>query len=292
MARSVLLSLRLLGGFQATRAADGSPVEFSNRKVAQLTAYLALNPGKRQDRAQVARAIWPGVGQESALSSLRNALALLRKDLDGQGLPSDEILLADRVSACLVAVATDLQGLLEARAADAARLYQGPLLPEWDGDWIAEARAKARAHVRRESEGLGVEDLVAVHDRDREFEPLLQAAAAALLADGRPTEAVEICRGFARSLRQRTGMLPSEARLQPVVEAAGLSWDAVERFGVDYADTLSRWDQRFQAAWGDIRKMGGFDERFRRLWRFYLAYCEAGFRSRRTDVIQLALARA
>jgi cyclopropane-fatty-acyl-phospholipid synthase len=88
------------------------------------------------------------------------------------------------------------------------------------------------------------------------------------------------------------GMLPSEARLQPVVEAAGLSWDSVDRFGIDYADTLSRWDQQFQAAWDDIRKMGGFDERFRRLWRFYLAYCEAGFRSRRTDVIQLALTRA
>jgi cyclopropane-fatty-acyl-phospholipid synthase len=88
------------------------------------------------------------------------------------------------------------------------------------------------------------------------------------------------------------GMLPSEARLQPVVEAAGLTWDSVDRFGIDYADTLQRWDQRFQSAWDDIRKMGGFDERFRRLWRFYLAYCEAGFRSRRTDVIQLALSRA
>jgi cyclopropane-fatty-acyl-phospholipid synthase len=55
---------------------------------------------------------------------------------------------------------------------------------------------------------------------------------------------------------------------------------------------LQRWDQRFQAAWDDIRRMGGFDERFRRLWRFYLGYCEAGFRSRRTDVIQLALSRA
>ncbi len=87
------------------------------------------------------------------------------------------------------------------------------------------------------------------------------------------------------------GMLPSEARLQPVVEAAGLTWDSVDRFGIDYADTLNRWDQTFQAAWEDIRKMGGFDERFRRLWRFYLGYCEAGFRSRRTDVIQLALTR-
>ncbi len=73
---------------------------------------------------------------------------------------------------------------------------------------------------------------------------------------------------------------------------AGLSWGHIERFGLDYAETLKLWDQRFQAAWGDIRRIAGFDERFRRLWRFYLAYCEAGFRSRRTDVVQLVLDRA
>ena len=88
------------------------------------------------------------------------------------------------------------------------------------------------------------------------------------------------------------GMLPSEDRLRPVIEREGLAWSGVERFGRDYADTLKLWDERFQAAWPDIRRMGGFDERFRRLWRFYLAYCEAGFRSARTDVIQLALNRA
>lgn len=88
------------------------------------------------------------------------------------------------------------------------------------------------------------------------------------------------------------GMLPSEERLRPVVAEAGLTWDAIERFGLDYAETLKRWDERFQAAWGDIRRLDRFDERFRRLWRFYLAYCEAGFRSRRTDVVQLALSRA
>ncbi len=88
------------------------------------------------------------------------------------------------------------------------------------------------------------------------------------------------------------GMLPSEESLKPVIDRAGLDWRDVERFGQDYADTLKLWDERFQAAWGDIRRMGGFDERFRRLWRFYLAYCEAGFRSARTDVIQLALTRA
>ena len=87
------------------------------------------------------------------------------------------------------------------------------------------------------------------------------------------------------------GMLPSEKELKPVIDRAGLEWLAIERFGQDYAETLKLWDERFQAAWGDIRRMGGFDERFRRLWRFYLAYCEAGFRSARTDVVQLVLAR-
>jgi cyclopropane-fatty-acyl-phospholipid synthase len=88
------------------------------------------------------------------------------------------------------------------------------------------------------------------------------------------------------------GMLPSEESLKPVIDRAGLGWSKVERFGQDYAETLKLWDERFQAAWDDIRRMGGFDERFRRLWRFYLAYCEAGFRSARTDVIQLSLTRA
>ncbi|HWQ85088.1 cyclopropane-fatty-acyl-phospholipid synthase family protein [Brevundimonas sp.] len=87
------------------------------------------------------------------------------------------------------------------------------------------------------------------------------------------------------------GMLPSEEALKPVIDRAGLAWRAVERFGRDYADTLRLWDERFQGAWGEISRMKGFDERFRRLWRFYLAYCEAGFRSARTDVIQLVLAR-
>jgi cyclopropane-fatty-acyl-phospholipid synthase len=88
------------------------------------------------------------------------------------------------------------------------------------------------------------------------------------------------------------GMLPSENSLRPVIGHAGLEWRSVERFGQDYAETLRLWDERFQTAWDEVRRMGGFDERFRRLWRFYLAYCEAGFRSARTNVIQLALDRA
>jgi cyclopropane-fatty-acyl-phospholipid synthase len=86
------------------------------------------------------------------------------------------------------------------------------------------------------------------------------------------------------------GMLPSEQRLRQETAAAGLAWTGVTRFGQNYADTLAEWARRFEAAWDDIRAEG-FDERFRRLWRFYLSYCEAGFRTERTNVIQLGLAR-
>ena len=85
------------------------------------------------------------------------------------------------------------------------------------------------------------------------------------------------------------GMLPSEPRLAPVIARAGLGLETTERFGHDYAITLELWRRRFEAAWEGIVSDGGFDDRFRRLWRFYLAYCEAGFRSKRTDVIQIGL---
>ena len=84
------------------------------------------------------------------------------------------------------------------------------------------------------------------------------------------------------------GMLPSEQRLREETARAGLGWESISRFGQDYADTLAEWLRNFDAAWDGIEPLG-FDEKFRRLWRFYLAYCEAGFRTGRTDVVQLAL---
>jgi cyclopropane-fatty-acyl-phospholipid synthase len=87
------------------------------------------------------------------------------------------------------------------------------------------------------------------------------------------------------------GMLPSEERLRKVTDKAGFVWTAIERFGSDYADTLAEWHRSFDAAWNDIRPLG-FDERFRKLWKFYLSYCEAGFRTERTNVVQLSLTKA
>ena len=84
------------------------------------------------------------------------------------------------------------------------------------------------------------------------------------------------------------GMLPSEARLQQETRRAGLEWKGIDRFGPDYARTLAEWADRFQHAWRDITPLG-FDERFRRLWHYYLSYCRAGFITGRTDVVQLTL---
>ncbi len=86
------------------------------------------------------------------------------------------------------------------------------------------------------------------------------------------------------------GMLASPTRFEADAARAGLATTGRHAFGLDYAQTLARWRERFEAAWPEIAPLG-FDERFRRLWRFYLAYCEAGFRTESTDVFQFALKR-
>jgi cyclopropane-fatty-acyl-phospholipid synthase len=84
------------------------------------------------------------------------------------------------------------------------------------------------------------------------------------------------------------GMLPSPAALDRQAARAGLRRTSQVGFGDCYARTLALWNQRFQTAWPAIGELG-FDERFRRIWTYYLAYCEAGFRTRSIDVIQTVL---
>lgn len=79
------------------------------------------------------------------------------------------------------------------------------------------------------------------------------------------------------------GMLPSESALGAVMAEAELSGRVTRRFGADYARTLAEWRTAFD---GWNRRPGHIvDARFERLWRYYLSYCEAGFRSGRTDVV-------
>ncbi len=86
------------------------------------------------------------------------------------------------------------------------------------------------------------------------------------------------------------GVLPSNTRLRTEISNAGLNLTNTQMFGQDYADTLAQWTRNFIGAWQTIKPLG-FDERFNRLWQFYLAYCEAGFRTGRTDVGQFVLSK-
>jgi len=79
------------------------------------------------------------------------------------------------------------------------------------------------------------------------------------------------------------GMLPTRSHLDRQARAAGLVPEHAETFGLSYARTLAQWRGRFEHAWLDIRSLS-FDERFFRLWSYYLCYCETGFRSGAIDV--------
>ena len=88
------------------------------------------------------------------------------------------------------------------------------------------------------------------------------------------------------------GMLPSPSRLRQEVRRAGLAWLNEHWFGRDYAETLARWQAAFQARWPEISRLQkNYDTRFKRLWEYYLSYCETGFRAGWTDVGQILLAR-
>ena len=85
------------------------------------------------------------------------------------------------------------------------------------------------------------------------------------------------------------GMLPSRTIFRQAAARAGLAVRQEYAFGRDYARTLAAWRQAFEAGWPEIQKLG-FDETFRRLWRLYLCYCEAGFKAGNIDVVQFELA--
>ena len=79
------------------------------------------------------------------------------------------------------------------------------------------------------------------------------------------------------------GMLPAPSVMRQASARAGLALVEGPRFAPCYARTLALWQERFQAAWPRIAALG-FDRRFKRLWEYYLAYCEAGFRAGTLDV--------
>ena len=87
------------------------------------------------------------------------------------------------------------------------------------------------------------------------------------------------------------GMLPTRHHLAELGKKVDLSLVKDFGFGLDYARTLAEWRERFWSVWHKLRPMG-FDDRFKRLWEFYLFYCEAGFRARNIDVRQVVFSRS
>ena len=87
------------------------------------------------------------------------------------------------------------------------------------------------------------------------------------------------------------GLIPSLQAIRDVNrDTTTLRVERVQSFGADYAETLRRWRETFNEEWPQI-KTQGFDETFRRMWEFYLAYCEAGFATSYLDVAQIRLTR-
>jgi cyclopropane-fatty-acyl-phospholipid synthase len=87
------------------------------------------------------------------------------------------------------------------------------------------------------------------------------------------------------------GMLPSPQVLKALGEKFGVPVIRERIFGEDYAKTLSTWRNNFREAWPNLKPLG-FDDRFRRLWEYYLSYCEAGFLSGNIDVRQVVFAKS
>ncbi|MFN3994791.1 MAG: class I SAM-dependent methyltransferase [Tabrizicola flagellatus] len=86
------------------------------------------------------------------------------------------------------------------------------------------------------------------------------------------------------------GMLPAPSVLRAEVERAGLRVKGSIEFGESYSLTLRRWHETFSDRWGEVRKLG-FDDRFKRMWDFYLASCAGAFQGGNCDVTQITVTR-
>ena len=71
--------------------------------------------------------------------------------------------------------------------------------------------------------------------------------------------------------------------LEDINYKVGLEFKEIKSFGLSYAKTLNLWNQQFQNSWEELVQLG-FNVRFKRMWEYYLSYCETGFLSKSTDV--------
>ena len=177
----------------------------------------------------------------------------------------------------------------------------------WAERRIADAGLEAGFSLRDYRDEQGSYDAVAsiemVEAVGQEYWPAyLQAVARALKPGGRASIQFIAMRegafpGYARNADfiQRYifpgGMLLSEERFAAIAADAGLEWRDRHGFGPDYAETLRRWRAAFDAAIDAGRLPAAFDQHFVDLWRYYLMYCEGGFRGGLIDVVQVTLVK-
>ena len=84
------------------------------------------------------------------------------------------------------------------------------------------------------------------------------------------------------------GFLPSKSIINKYVSENGLTIKSYDSYADHYSNTLAIWRNEFSKKW-DLIKKQGFDSTFKRMWEFYLSYCEAGFKSKNIDLIQFSL---
>jgi cyclopropane-fatty-acyl-phospholipid synthase len=127
-----------------------------------------------------------------------------------------------------------------------------------------------------------------LHDR---LVPGGSAVIQAITIDDRYFDRYRVGTDFIQQYVFPGGMLASPTRIRAEAARAGLEVGNAYAFGPDYAETLRRWRLTFMDRLADVRALG-YPESFLRMWEFYLAYCEAGFDTRCTDVYQFQLSRS
>ncbi len=228
------------------------------RKIAMLLDPLSLEPG---DRLLDIGCGWGSLAIEAARRGAR---------VVGLTLSEEQKAWADyRIAAC------GLAGRIEIRLAD----YR-----DIDEPFDAVASVEMVEAVGERWWGAYL-DCIA-----RNLKPGGRAALQFISIDHRLWERYAASADFIQAYIFPGGMLLDEPRFERLANQRGLSWTHRFGFGLDYARTLRIWRSRYDAAVerGDL---DGFGEAFHRLWRYYLMYCEGGFRGGGIDVAQVTLVK-
>ena len=115
-----------------------------------------------------------------------------------------------------------------------------------------------------------------------------KAAIQAITIDDQLFERYKVKQDFIQKYIFPGGFLPSKKSLYNLSSNTGLKIEKYQSYGFHYSNTLKIWQDEFLKKWDQISKQG-FDLSFKRMWHFYLSYCEAGFKSKNIDLIQFSL---